>query len=496
MVGLTAAAVGARLWRGRHPDLAIDDAWISFRIARTMLEGGGLTFNAGEPPVEGMTNLLWTLLSATWIAAAPTLDPIGPARIIGGLCLIAAAALAASLAARLSERGGGVGWLAAAGTGAAVAASGSLAYHAASGLETGLWGLLFVASLTLAERAHDGSQRAGLGLGVVLGALAATRPEGVLIGLCASAVGLKTCGRRALPGVVTFVVLVGVMELFRLLYYGELVPNTFHAKPPDPAAGLGYARDFWLYGLGGVGVVVYGALWRAAPASRWLSGLCLLLAAGAIWSGGDWMAGHRRFTAVTWAGALLAGIAVGRPDSRLLGLVGLLGLVAGPTVSALRQPDAGRTDTEVLAEIAQRARDSGVRSAALVDIGRFGWVFEGQIYDMVGLTDRHIAHREGGFNEKAWDEEYFRRFGAELVVIRSETPIVDPLPHPPVIGHPDQQVLLSILDGGGYRLRAVASFDAARHLLVFEAEGRPLPEALWGPVPEKGLRQLLVELHE
>ncbi len=40
-----------------------DDAFISFRYAKHLARGDGLTFNPGElPPVEGFTNLLWVLL--------------------------------------------------------------------------------------------------------------------------------------------------------------------------------------------------------------------------------------------------------------------------------------------------------------------------------------------------------------------------------------------------------------------------------------------------
>ncbi len=39
----------------------------SFRVARNWLQHGVPSFNLSGPPVEGMTNLLWTLASAGWI---------------------------------------------------------------------------------------------------------------------------------------------------------------------------------------------------------------------------------------------------------------------------------------------------------------------------------------------------------------------------------------------------------------------------------------------
>ena len=48
--------------------LATDDAFISFRYARNLLEGHGLVFNVGER-VEGYSNFLWTIeLAAIWRA--------------------------------------------------------------------------------------------------------------------------------------------------------------------------------------------------------------------------------------------------------------------------------------------------------------------------------------------------------------------------------------------------------------------------------------------
>nr|HNH96503.1 hypothetical protein [Microthrixaceae bacterium] len=40
-----------------------DDAFISFRYAKNLVDGNGLVFNPGQP-VEGYTNFLWTALHA------------------------------------------------------------------------------------------------------------------------------------------------------------------------------------------------------------------------------------------------------------------------------------------------------------------------------------------------------------------------------------------------------------------------------------------------
>ena len=49
-----------------------DDAYLSFRYADNLVNGHGLVFNPGER-VEGITNLLWTVLFVPVLAAG--LDP-------------------------------------------------------------------------------------------------------------------------------------------------------------------------------------------------------------------------------------------------------------------------------------------------------------------------------------------------------------------------------------------------------------------------------------
>jgi len=57
---------------GRYYFTLFDDAMISMRYARNLAEGHGLVWNAGQAPVEGYTNLLWTLwMAIVHIAGAP-----------------------------------------------------------------------------------------------------------------------------------------------------------------------------------------------------------------------------------------------------------------------------------------------------------------------------------------------------------------------------------------------------------------------------------------
>ena len=60
-----------QLWAERWVQ---DDAYVSFRYARNLVRGDGLTYNAGEK-VEGYSNFLWTVLAAAPLAAGAD-DPL------------------------------------------------------------------------------------------------------------------------------------------------------------------------------------------------------------------------------------------------------------------------------------------------------------------------------------------------------------------------------------------------------------------------------------
>ena len=64
-----------------------DDAMVSMRFARNLAEGHGLVYNAGQHPVEGYTNFLWTL----WMAALHLL-PV-PTRFVPLLVSVSGAVL-------------------------------------------------------------------------------------------------------------------------------------------------------------------------------------------------------------------------------------------------------------------------------------------------------------------------------------------------------------------------------------------------------------------
>ncbi len=491
LVTLAVSALG--LYRFASPDHAIDDAWISFRIARTALQTGHLTYDATQPPVEGMTNLLWTVLSMLWVGLP--VDPIGPARCLGAVFHLATVAMLTRSAADVAARLGGSAVPAACVTGVLLATSGTLAFNAMSGLETSLYGLLLALAFGCALAGQCATA------GVCLGLLAATRPEGVLVG--GLAVGILLAGGpgrgAALRMVVPFGLLVGGVEVFRFGYYGAFVPNTYYAKPPDLHQGLAYVAGALAWGTGAIGLTGILPVARRSRAAMVTAACMGLLVAGTAWSGGDWMPGARRLTDVLLAGATLTGVSAGLlagAGGRQLALFSLpiLAWVGGNVLSAMLGHDSASYEHEDMARLGQAVADNPqIRTVALSDIGRFGWTFPRSIYDLDGLTDAHIGRMAGKRGEKSWDEAYFRARAVDLVLLPCESLVTDPLTTPLSVEVGNTPLLLSILDHGGYRYHGEVGLSPGHWLLVFGRDGLALDPSTFGPESKRDLRDILAD---
>jgi len=311
----------------------LDDAFITFRYAAHLAEGLGPVFNdpgvAGPGArVEGYTSFAWMLLSAAAFSLAPRLSDPGTA-----LGLIKALGFGLSLftlyrvwtfptptpsPSRDPAPGRPVRrWLV-----VLLATQPVFVANAGDGMETPLFSLL------LLECARSFGSRpswpSGLATGLLAAALVWTRPEALpllvaLPVLLLWARGTLRSGRAALrPWLTAFasasVLPVLAHSLWRLSYYGELLPNTYYAKATGSLArrlDLGTADLTSFLGLEGgvpslalwlaVGLAAVAAAQglraSAGPLARaWTAGLCLAVASRVafdLWSGSEVMGVHR-----------------------------------------------------------------------------------------------------------------------------------------------------------------------------------------------------------
>jgi len=236
VTALAAVVVLVECWQ---PTAQIDDSFISYRYARNLVEGHGLVFNPGER-VEGITNLLWTLLIAAGMAlgvgAEATGHWLGVLSAVG--LVFATGALATTGLGRRES------WIAALSAWILLATP-ALPYYATSGMETHAYLALLVAALAARARERIAVATACLALALLL------RPDAVVA--CAVVVGWPwverlagggRLGARDLAAPCALAGVVAALTLFRLVYYGAPVPNTFYAKVggtqlADTLGGLG-----------------------------------------------------------------------------------------------------------------------------------------------------------------------------------------------------------------------------------------------------------------
>ncbi len=220
-----------------------DDAFISFRYAANLADGHGLVWNPGERR-EGYTNFLWTV-----IMALPHAFGFGPVIF---LKILGIATLGCSLAITFitTEK---VLHSRAAGLAAMLLTGGNYTFsaYATGGLETQLQALLIIAGFFTGILIHENPTRlrfrvlfslvCGFGL---LTRLDSTLPlmvmgTSILIGdLRNKDMTASKITARWLPLVLPVLLLVLPWLVWKAIYYGSLLPNTFFVKAATPTGEI------------------------------------------------------------------------------------------------------------------------------------------------------------------------------------------------------------------------------------------------------------------
>jgi len=236
-----------------------DDAFISFRYAKNLIEGHGLVFNTGEH-VEGYSNFLWTILMAAGMFVG--LDPVGLSSGLGILSFLMTAGVYYYLSQRLFA--GRVSILPSVLPMTAICL---LVMHdfqvwATGGLETSF--LTMLLSLGYGILVCSKGRKSVIMAGFVMTLAALTRPDALLF-FVMTLVYLVIQGRNNRRNLIFFLlpfILFYIPYWFwRYDYYGYLFPNTYYAKSASLAwysQGLTY---LWLY------VKTYYCLLLVLPAS-------------------------------------------------------------------------------------------------------------------------------------------------------------------------------------------------------------------------------------
>lgn len=256
-----------------------DDAYITFVYGRSVAAGHGPAWFGTH--VEGYTNFLWML----WSALGEKLG-IDPLRWAWGASL---AALVGTIAGTYRLAPTKLAGLTAIGV---LATNYTFLAFGTSGLETMLQAALLVAVYLEVQRLRD---KASIEHLIVIGVYASlalmtrldSAPMLVVFGIVTARrlIAAKAGIRVWIAGAMPVLVLVGGWLLWKLSYYGEVLPNTFYAKA-DFAIGHGlwfigrFFVEYWLW------LVIPLAIWRRA----WLPlALVTVQLAYIAFVGGDFM---------------------------------------------------------------------------------------------------------------------------------------------------------------------------------------------------------------
>lgn len=221
-----------------------DDAMVSMRYARNLVQGIGLAWNPGER-VEGYTNFLWTIYMA-FVHLLPVPDSKTSLIVLVTNVLIGAATLP-SLYTLVRSLGGNT--LATLATLAAFIFSANVIYWATFGMKTALLTWLFLQSICRVIReARDAQPRPLTYLAIAM--LTLVRADGLVLAaiVYAFALWLNKNKKPALCFSVLSLSIPVAYEIFRIGYYGDWLPNTAYLKIANWdgrfAAGLEYLTDF------------------------------------------------------------------------------------------------------------------------------------------------------------------------------------------------------------------------------------------------------------
>lgn len=390
-----------------------DDAFISLRYARNLVSGDGLVWNPGER-VEGYTSPLHTLSVAA--LGAVGVDLITASRAVNALAY--AALLLFLLLCGPALIGEGAPWrIPGALPFVLVLTSFPLIVWVLGGLEGALFTALSAGGIWLLQDAlrRDSSIRALAMSGVLLGLASATRMDGLLFAAIALPflVTEPADGRRkaAVFSAGLLAVLVP-FSIWRLFYYGSVLPNTFWVKATAMSwhrlwLGLRYVQAFVmtppytvvLAGLAVLWLRLRGALGRGA---QYVVGTVATYLAYVACLGGDHMPAFRLLLPVIPQTALLVGMAAARVDSparrlvgraALLGIMVLVGLQIGRERLNPRDTDPAAFVGTVVGKYIESAWPPG-SLVALNTAGSTPYFAEHlRFVDMLGLNDAHIARR-------------------------------------------------------------------------------------------------------
>jgi len=398
---------------------------ISMRYAWNFSHGQGLVWNPGER-IEGYTNLLWTLVMSVFTGLLDKVSAVLAMQILGVLIVLACALMTWKLAMQAGpDLPAGESVALGAAAVAVTLTYYPLSHFTLTGMETGLLTLLIAAALYALEgytRTCDTCSL--LIMALLLGLAYLTREDSAILAIPIFIYLLtlqnpetdgRTRARTVLPAMGLFLLFAVGREAFRLLYYGDILPNTYYLKMTGMPlgirlqSGLGFTSLYLVTHIVLLGACIAGCILKPDRKKLLYLVLVLLPILYQIWVGGDPVRMWRMMTPALPAAAVLfgqgsmeiiqrtgrsLGMASGR---RLLGYLTALAILAAnlifiPFITFQQQwfpLDFYRVRINAAAALKEVTTEGA--SVAVLAAGVVPYYTDLRAHDMLGRTDAYIA---------------------------------------------------------------------------------------------------------
>ncbi|RPI18152.1 MAG: hypothetical protein EHM58_06405 [Ignavibacteriae bacterium] len=211
----------------------VDDAYISFRYGKNLMEGNGLVYNAGEY-VEGYTNFLWTVITSPF-TVVKGIDISIFSLILGLIISIFNIYLISQISKTFFDLFKNLPIYFLFLPSIFFVLDDSIAFWAIGGMEFPIY-TMFILGIVyyyfrINERSHNYIYMAFM---MVLCTL--TRPEGNMIFVLTmlhfllNMKKIDKFGNKFFAIIAIYALFVAIYYGFKYLYYGQVIPNTFYAK--------------------------------------------------------------------------------------------------------------------------------------------------------------------------------------------------------------------------------------------------------------------------
>ena len=449
-----------------------DDSYISLQYAKNLVEGNGLVFNNGQK-VEGFTSFLWVIILTIpyLIKISPELFIQSVSVVFGELCLLVTFLISEDIFSDYyPSKESGILWSFL--PVSMLAVSGTFYYWSVSGMETTFFTFLCLMGILFYLKKEE--KLSNIYISIIFLTLAfLTRQEAVIIifvlGLQLLVTDLKANGKipnlksirtfRSSKVLSIFFIIAALFLSLRYLYFGYLLPNTFYAKTGTSAeylkSGIQYTlsfyRDYLLYGFMFIGASVLMIKRGSNPKVLLLYLIVVLYTLYIILIGGDVLALHRFFVpALPLFFILFTGFVVSLYHqfkskfnnsfiydssyiSILLILITILFLNNFRDAVHMSTKENGFTDKmKIIASVLKKESHKHNENllVASCTVGNLKYFAGCEVLDMLGLTDKYIAHNSSyinlinkydtGWKERNFNEDYVLSKKPDYIIFSTE----------------------------------------------------------------------------